>query len=167
MDRTMISKQIRAVFQKYKILLFALVAGIFLMLIPEPQKTDAIPVPETTSAAEVTLEEKLAAILSDLEGAGKVKVLLTEQKGEEVQFQQDENISDKQDSQEARRDTVIITDSERSQTGLIQRVDPPIYQGAVVLCQGADIPTVKLAVIDAVSAVTGLDSTQISVLKMK
>ena len=163
----MISKQIRAVYQKYKILLFALLAGILLLMIPETKTTEAIPVAESTSAVEITLEEKLAALLADLEGAGKVKVLLTEQKGEEIRFQQDETISDKPDTQEARRDTVIITGSERAQTGLIQRVDPPIYQGAIVLCQGADIPTVRLAVIDAVSAVTGLDSTQISVLKMK
>jgi stage III sporulation protein AG len=39
--------------------------------------------------------------------------------------------------------------------------------GAIVLCQGADVPSVRLAIVDAVSKVTGLVANQISVLKMK
>jgi len=39
--------------------------------------------------------------------------------------------------------------------------------GAVIVCQGADDPQVRLSIVDAVSKVTGLGSDKISVLKMK
>ena len=39
--------------------------------------------------------------------------------------------------------------------------------GAVVVCQGADQPYVRLDVTNAVAAYTGLGSDQISVIKMK
>lgn len=39
--------------------------------------------------------------------------------------------------------------------------------GAVVVCQGADQPSVRLDVTNAVAAYTGLGSDQISVIKMK
>ena len=61
----------------------------------------------------------------------------------------------------------MITDSGRNQTGLIRQINPPVYLGAVIVCQGGDKPAVKLAVAEAVSRVTGLRSHQIVVLKMK
>ena len=39
--------------------------------------------------------------------------------------------------------------------------------GAVVVCQGADLPSVRLDVTNAVAAYTGLGSDKISVIKMK
>ena len=43
----------------------------------------------------------------------------------------------------------------------------PVYQGAVVVCQGAGNSQVRLTVIDAVSVLTGLSSDKISVVKWK
>ena len=43
----------------------------------------------------------------------------------------------------------------------------PVYQGAIILCQGADSPSVRLAITQAVSKVTGLPTDRIAVLKMK
>ena len=103
-------------------------------------------------------------LLSAMEGAGRVRVLLTEAKGERRHFQTDQ---DQHQSGDLKTDTVIITAQDRSQQGLVQRTDPPVYRGAVVLCQGADSSRVRLAVVEAVAAVTGLTSDKISVLKMK
>lgn len=43
----------------------------------------------------------------------------------------------------------------------------PTYQGAIVVCQGADDPGVKLALVQAVASVTGLGTDQITVVKMR
>ena len=43
----------------------------------------------------------------------------------------------------------------------------PVYQGAVVVCQGAENSAVRLAVTEAVSALTGLSSDRISIVKWK
>ena len=50
---------------------------------------------------------------------------------------------------------------------MITQVIPASYMGAIVVCQGGDRPSVKLAIVKAVSDVTGLTSDKISVLKMK
>ena len=62
--------------------------------------------------------------------------------------------------------TVIIS-SNREESGLIQQIHPPIYQGAIILCQGADSAAVRLSIVDAVANVTGLSTDKITVLKMK
>ena len=43
----------------------------------------------------------------------------------------------------------------------------PTYQGAVVVCEGAGSSSVRLAVVNAVSVLTGLSSDRISVVKWK
>ena len=64
-------------------------------------------------------------------------------------------------------ETVLISGSDRGQEGLIKQINAPTYRGAIILCQGADSPSVCLAIKEAVSKVTGLDTSEISVLKMK
>ena len=115
----------------------------------------------------MTLDESLSDILSQIKGAGNVRVLLTLQRGEETIYQTDSHTTEGSDSYSAQIDTVMITGSERGQSGLIKQINPPIYLGAIVVCQGADSPSVRLAVVEAVSKVTGLGADRISVLKMK
>lgn len=148
--------------KKYRFVLLVLLAGLLLMAIPEKKETTSVSV-ETSVSSQETLEEELAGILSKIQGAGKVEVLLTEYTGSETLYQTDVD----QDGSDTRRDTVIITDSGKAETGLVRQVNPPKYLGALIVCQGGDSPSVKLAVMEAVMRVTGLSSNQISVLKMK
>ena len=99
--------------------------------------------------------------MSQISGVGKTEVLLTEFSGSETIYQSDSgyNLSG--------NDTVILTDSSRSQYGLVRQILSPVYKGAVVVCKGADSASVRLAVVDAVMRATGLSSDCISVLKMK
>ena len=109
----------------------------------------------------------MAALLTQIEGVGKVEVMLTIASGEETVFQTDQDISMGNDTQSTRQETVMTTDTQRNQTGLIKQINPARYLGAVIVCQGADSPSVRFAVVDAVSKATGLGSDRISVLKMK
>ena len=49
----------------------------------------------------------------------------------------------------------------------VQSVVYPQYQGALVICDGAERASVRLAVTQAVSSLTGLGSNKIAVVKMK
>ena len=146
---------------KYKYVALILLLGIGLMLIPNKKQEEfsSDPIPQQTTK-EQTLAEQLEVILSNIQGAGRVKVMLTTKTGEKIVYQTDIPATDRQD-------TVIITDGNRGQGGLVQQIIAPTYRGAIVLCQGADSANVRLAIIEAVAKVTGLDSSQISVLKMK
>ena len=155
--------------KKYKYAVLVLIIGLALMLMPNnqsrQQKTDAV-LPTTTRPQTLT-EDSLAQILQSVEGAGKVKVLLSVGAGEETVYQADTEVSSSSGNQEETLKTVIITDSQKSESGLIRQINPVVYKGAIVVCQGADSPTVRLAVTQAVAKVTGLGSDSICVLKMQ
>ena len=112
------------------------------------------------------MEEKLEQILSQIRGVGKVQVLITEQTGSETIYQVDEDRSEGDGSLRTKKETVIVSGG-GSQSGLVQTVTPPTYLGAIIVCQGAGSPEVRLAVSNAVSAVTGISMDRISVLEMK
>jgi stage III sporulation protein AG len=153
--------------QKYRYVALVLAVGVVLMLIPtgsKPTKETALP---TTQDRILSVEEKLTQILRQVKGAGEVQVLLTEAMGEETIYQTNEDISQNDTSSSSRGDTVTITDSQRNEQGLVRQQNPPQYMGAIVVCQGGDQPTVRLAILDAVSKVTGLGADKISILKMK
>ena len=139
---------------KYRYVLLVALAGLALMLFPAGAE-EAKPVPIV--AAEESLESRLESILSRIDGAGEVKVLLTEEQGEEV-FYQTEGEDGK---------TVLISGADRSESGLVRTTQPPSYRGAVVVCRGADSAAVRLAVVEAVANATGLGTDRITVLKMK
>ena len=65
--------------KKYKIALLVLLAGIGLMLLPTG-RTPTENLAALPTQPEVTLQESLEAILSQIAGAGEVRVLLTEKK---------------------------------------------------------------------------------------
>lgn len=149
--------------RKYRYPLLVLVIGIVLMMLPKMDwDRSAAPStqPETT---QVPLSQQLEQILSSIQGVGKVRVLLTVSAGETIVYQTDSDSG----STQVRKETVIITDSDRNQQALIQQVLPESYRGAIIVCQGGDSAAVKLAVVEAVSRATGLGADQISVLKMK
>ena len=162
--RTLIS-QTMEYFRKYRYVLLIVLIGVFFLLLPETG-ADA-PVTEAAQvkgAEEIELQDALGEILGKIEGAGKVEVLLTKKEGERILYQTDEQRSGDGD---IRTETILITESSRSQDGLVMQILPPIYQGAIVLCQGADRAQIRLSVVDAVMDATGLTSDKITVLKMK
>lgn len=160
MDWIAIGKNIGKCFGKYKYALLILAAGLFLMTFPRLE-ADAEVMPEVVMTVEETLEQRLCFILGHIEGVGKVQVLLTEAIGSESVYQTDGVFGS-----EGKQETVIITDEKRSELGLVRQIISPVYQGAIVVCQGGGNANVRLAVIEAVANVTGIPSSRITVLKM-
>jgi len=54
--------------------------------------------------------------------------------------------------------------SSQQESVVVQTIGP-IFQGALLVCPGGDDPGVRLALIQAVSALTGLGSDRISICK--
>lgn len=156
--------------KKYRYAAIVLVIGIALMVFPVPSGDNRENVEEKqTVPAElsISVEDRLEKILSQIDGAGRVEVMLTIAFGEEKLYQYDEDTSVSDTTNSLRKTVVTVTDSQRNETGLIRQINPPVYMGAVIICQGAENPTIKLAIVDAVSKATGLGANEISVLKMK
>lgn len=155
--------------RKNKYVVLIIVLGLVFMLIPsEPEKESSLSA-ETVpiQQPEASIEERLTEILGKIDGAGKVEVMLTVAKGEEIVYQTDNQATQDGEHQQQSTSTVIITDSNKKQSGLIRQKVTPTYLGAIVVCQGADDPNIRLAITEAVSKITGIKSNHISVLKMK
>ena len=137
MDHEEGKQALRAFFKKYRWAAAVVLSGIFLMSLPQgAEKASEHP---QTVLTQPGLGQQLETLLANLQGAGTVRVLLTERSGEQIHYQTD------QDGPQEDRDlkTVVITGSDRAQAGLVLRTDPPVWQGAVVLCQGADSAAVR------------------------
>lgn len=160
-----LTKKIPKLLEKYKYALLIVLLGLCLLAIPGKKAALA---PDVTEAAAVsdTTQAELETILATIQGAGKVRVMLTEAVGRQTIYQTDEDIDTGESSRSVRRDTVIVSESARGESALVAQVNPPQYLGALVVCQGADSAAVRLAIVEAVSKVTGLGANRISVLKM-
>ena len=160
-----LTKKIPKLLEKYKYALLIVLLGLCLLAIPGKKAALA---PDVTEAAAVsdTTQAELETILATIQGAGKVRVMLTEAVGRQTIYQTDEDSDIGESSRSVRRDTVIVSESARGESALVVQVNPPQYLGALVVCQGADSAAVRLAIVEAVSKVTGLGANRISVLKM-
>ena len=160
---------IKCTAEKYKYVWIVLLAGILLMMIPQ-RESDISNLNVGDDAKEqvtVELADELENILSKISGAGHVEVMLSISHGEQTIYQTDSNHSQSTDSTDTKTQTVVISDNQRNEYGLIYQINPPSYQGAIIVAQGGDIPSVKLSIVEAVSNVTGLGADKIVVLKMR
>lgn len=164
MDWIASKKTVLDYLKKYKFMIFVLLAGMVLMMLPDAEETKEAPAP---AIREISLQESLESILEKIYGAGEVSVLLTQSVGEETVYQTDENSSVQESGSNTHQQTVLVSGTGREEIGLVKKVKAPTYLGAVVVCQGADNASVRLAVVEAVRSATGLSADRISVLKMK
>lgn len=169
MDIVRYKNRILAAIGKYKYVWIVLLAGVILMMLPgkDTRNADSQIQQSTEKTEDYLIENRLEEILGQIAGAGQVKVMLTVAQGERTIYQTDSTYAQSDDHTDSRTQTILITDSERNEAGLVYQKNPPVYQGAIVLAQGADDPTVKLAIAEAVSDVTGLGVDKISILKMQ
>lgn len=169
-------KKLVAAIKKYKYAALVLVIGIAILLLPigrtSEKKEDASPPAERSDEAYVSeLESRLATLLSQIQGAGGVQVMLTLKVGSRTEYQTDTQISCDTGGTENRsseeRKTVILSEGSAYDKAAVSAVQYPQFQGALVVSEGADLSSVRLDLIRAVAALTGLNSSQITVVKLK
>ena len=165
MDMKGLTDKLKSGIMKYKYAAIILIVGLCLLLIPDKKVSKTAVVAEAPVTVQTFDTESLESILQSIEGAGKVKVLLSTASGSETLYQIDSDTS--ADSGSVKQNIVIVTDSQRNETGLIRQINPPKYLGAIVICEGADSASVKFAVKQAVAKITGLGMDSVCVLKMK
>ena len=165
-----LQKRLRAGVSKFRIPLLIFAAGLLLMLLPtgkrsaQPSDTAA----QTARALELTPPQaEMEAILSRIEGAGRVELLLTLRTSGASVYQTDTRTVTSGSGTTEECETVFGQTSGSGKEPVVQTTLAPQYQGALVVCDGADRASVRLAVVQAVASLTGLGSNQIAVVKMK
>lgn len=168
MDIKPYQQNLKTWFSKYRYVALLIIIGMIFLLIPSTSdKQAATPIAPTQPLPEFSVHEELEALLSQVKGAGKVEVMLSISEGERTVYQANTFSSTNENSTEIRHEFITVSDAQRAQDGLVQQVNPPTYLGAIIVCEGADSPAVRLALTEAIAKVTGLGADRISVLKMK
>ena len=154
---------------RYKYAALILCLGIVLMLLPVGGKA----VSGTQAEAEAPARQqeafdlaararKLESALSEINGVGEATVVLTlRSSGEEVLAQ------DTSQGNSTETETVIVSTGSGTEEAVSVKTIYPEFQGALVICDGAGSASVKLEVLQAVSAITGLRADQISICRRK
>ena len=122
---------------KLFVVLFALGVALLLFSFAMPS-SDQKEGESSLNEYKTELEKELSELCSEIEGAGKSKVMVSFSSGEVREY----------------KSGVLISSS------------PPKIEGVTVLCRGADRASVKRAVCDMISALYGIGSNRICVLKL-
>lgn len=151
------------------IILLALV-GMMLVLLSDSGGTNEDEKSEVNSQeqlySERELAENLEKFISNIEGAGKTKVIVTYECFEETIYISDRDEQIRSDGETDISDEHIVIDTGDREDGLKSKVIAPKVRGVAVVCQGGDNPTTKEMIVTAISALLNISSNKISVAPM-
>jgi len=149
---------------KYQYVLLVMAVGILLLLLPAGDRGEAggaeKPAVQEDGFDLDAFEKKLEQALSQIEGAGKARVVLTLDSGSRRVLAQNQD----QDGEGGMtRETVTVGQGSGSQGVVPLQTLAPRFRGALVVCPGGGSPQVRLQLAEAVSALTGLGADRISI----
>lgn len=154
------------------------VCGVLLLALPEllPQNqqksTQTMAQSQTdNSTYELQLEERLTSLLSQMEGVGRVQVMLTLETGETSVYAQTERTTassnktteGQQTSQESFENDYVIVDGSDGEQALVNRTELPQIRGVVILCDGGEDASISRRVTEAASVLLGVSTNRICV----
>ncbi len=172
---------IQTIINKYGKKLFVLtgIIGIMLIFISEQPENKPTELKETSlESYRINLQNELSTLLSRIEGAGEVQVMITLESGEENIYAWQEKTSDNQQSVSAQvnnqtsqnstyENRIVTVGSGSDKQALIEKTMEPVVQGVVVVCKGADNIKTVSDITNAVSVVLNISSNRICVIKMQ
>lgn len=114
-----------------------------------------------------SLNRQLEQILSQVEGAGKVKVLINyNQSGEKIlAYDLESNTNEKENGKENNSKSEVVYDGNKMPVILKEYM--PKVEGVIIVAQGGNNENVKKQLIAGTVALLGIDEHKIEVLKMK
>lgn len=107
-------------------------------------------------------EERLEAILSAIDGAGKVKVMISVSSTEEYVYAQSGSI----DSDREEFDFVTVK-KDKNEEALVRKINAPSITGVVAVCEGGDSDRVREEIYRTITAALGIPSNRVYVACME
>lgn len=161
---------VRKLWNKYKYAILVVLIGVGLLLWPSGTgDTEIFSAQQGTMSGTRDLETELADMLGTISGVGQARVLLTLDSDGERLLAQDTDLSYRGESTApedySRRSEAVLVDGGSGDAVVVTRTVYPTYRGALVVCQGGDRADVRLAVTEAVAALTGLSTDRVTVAK--
>lgn len=154
------------------ILTAVLCVGAVLMaaggFMPEKNKEQPPAVSETEKISdyEDDFEERLEKILSHIDGAGKVEIMIAYESGKELIVKEDKSSQTTKKNDESEEKNESKTVMANDEPFVIKEMTPNI-KGIIIVAQGGGNIETKEKLINAAKALTGVEAHKIEVLKMK
>lgn len=170
------TKGAQTLWDRYKYAALVALIGAGLLLWPALGGRGEDPAPsrgesglEAAGSGRDVQTRELEEILGAMNGVGQVKVMLTVDSDGERQLAQDTQLSYSGDTAApedySRRSETVRLDGSGGDEAVVVRRTYPTYRGALVVCQGGGNAEVRLAVTEAVTALTGLSADRVAVAK--
>ena len=119
-----------------------------------------------TAAYCMDTEKRLEAFLSEIEGAGEVKVYITV--GSEQRYvYATEGRHSRSDNKTEEEEKYVIVGGGSEKNALIETVEAPEITGAVIVCGGGGDAAVREQIYKAASAALGIPTAKINVAKIR
>ncbi|MBR2132167.1 MAG: stage III sporulation protein AG [Oscillospiraceae bacterium] len=159
---------------RYKyVLLIAALGSVLLMWPGGEGEQELVTSVQRTSGSQQTLHDlqsDMEEILSKINGVGRVEVMLTLQSGSELVLATDTTLRysgnpQNPDDYDRTSETVTVSGGGNGSEVVVTQERSPQYRGALIVCDGGDNDRVRLCVVEAVSALTGLGADRIAVVR--
>lgn len=150
------------------------IAGIILLaateLMPSAEKAQKSHQAEETpiitcSQYEKDVEERLAGILSEIEGAGRVSVMVTLESTVESVYAKEEKQSGGENKNY--EDEYVIIKTDDGESGMLLKTAQPQIRGVAVVCSGGSSAVVRQNITNTVTAVLGISAARVNITAMK
>lgn len=154
--------------KKRSLLILACVAALLLLVLSEWTTGRTKPTSAQTQQADYAaeLEAKLSSMLGAIDGAGETKVLVTLKNGSETVWARNDK-TDTDSTHTLSEQEYVLVRSGSDETGLPLKTVTPQVLGVAVVCEGADAPEVRQAIINTVTAALDIGVTHVSVVRMQ
>lgn len=115
---------------------------------------------------EQDVENRLCTLISQIDGAGSVKVMVTLESTNESVYAKKEKGTANEGGTTYDNDYIIVK-SDNGEDGILIKVTRPEIRGVAVVCTGGNSAVVRQNITDTVSAVLGISSARVNVTAMK
>ena len=165
-------KTLKKALGRYKFVLLIAAMGVVLLAWPGSKEgTETVAAPQNLNEENScrVLEDEMEKILAKINGVGRVDVMLTLQSGAELVLATNTTLRysgspHNPDDYDRSSETVTVSGGNGSDVIVTQERSPQ-YRGALIVCDGGDNDAVRLRIVEAVAALTGLGSDRIAVVR--
>ena len=170
-----LKEKLKSLSENQKKALLIVICGVSLLFLviseASVDKTEVSPTDNTRISAQEYIEsteKQLENILSQVQGAGRVHVMITLESCYENVYAGSYSSKSKNSgadiSSDVAEDLVIVKNND-GENGVIVKVYEPVIKGVAVVCEGADSVKVRSSITETVCALFNISSAKVSVTK--
>ena len=129
----------------------------------EPEEVSREETKEPGEDYESRMEEKLEELLSQVEGVGKVQVMLTFEGSGEKKVEKDVSST----GQESREETVYQEQGSSERIPYVTSERNPKAAGVLIIAEGGGNSRIRQEILEAAQALFGIEAHKIKIMKME